>query len=55
MTTYQLIRQKTYDDFNRAVNNFLKDGWDLYGETKIQSEVENNVQVTYYYQVMVKD
>lgn len=50
MMTFQLIRQITFDDFNRAVNNFLKDGWELYGETKIQ--IESNT-VTFY-QVMVK-
>jgi hypothetical protein len=47
---YQLIKQSSYDDFNRAVNNFMKDGWELYGETKIQNEAG----IIFYYQAVVK-
>jgi len=48
--TYQLIRQPNFPDFNIAVNNFLKDGWNLRGDTLIQKEGD----VLYFYQVMVK-
>ena len=50
MNNFQLIRQADYKDFNQAVNNFLRDGWTLQGETKIQLEKD----VVYYYQVMIK-
>jgi len=50
VTMYQLIKQATFDDFNRAVNNFIKDGWELFGETKIQIEAG----IVYYYQAMIK-
>ena len=52
--TFQLIRQTTYDDFNRAVNNFLKDGWDLLGVTWTNNEKDGIKDVVVYYQVVVK-
>lgn len=56
-TQYQLIRQNTVNDFRIAVNNFLKDGWSLFGETIIRSEPnpENTQQnIATYYQAMTK-
>jgi len=47
---YQLIDQTSPKDFNTAVNNFLKDRWDLYGDTIIQNEAGT----MHYYQAMVK-
>jgi hypothetical protein len=50
---YQLIRQEDFTKFNLAINNFLKDGWEIYGETKIQ--LEGQPQIAVYYQAMVKE
>jgi len=58
MTDYQLIRETDYRKFNMAVNNFLKDEagnrWELYGDTYIKTEKIDNVDITVYYQVMIK-
>ena len=57
---YQLIRESDYTRFNMAVNNFLRDDWELCGETKILIEKSTEkgttltTETTFYYQVMVK-
>lgn len=53
---YQLIRQESFSDFNLAVNNFLKDDWELIGETKILIEPDKTTKENkiVYYQTVVK-
>jgi hypothetical protein len=51
---YQLIRQIKFDDFNLAVKNFLKDGWEPRGDVMIREEKIGNIPTVVYYQVMMK-
>jgi len=47
---YAMLSEISIPDFDEAVNDFIQDGWELYGSTKIM--IINN-EVTFY-QAMVK-
>jgi hypothetical protein len=51
---YQLIRQINSKDFTLAINNFLKDNWELLGTPYILTEKIENVETVVYYQSMIK-
>jgi hypothetical protein len=50
MTEYCLIDNANIKDFNKAVNNFLKDGWVFHGTTIIDFQSGKVI----FYQAMVK-
>ena len=60
--SYRLIEEVEYQKFVVAINNAIKDGWELHGPTQViptsqeeQGEFGNRFicYMTYYYQAMV--
>jgi hypothetical protein len=50
--SYHLIKKNNADDLNMEVNDYLRRGWKLHGETTVTTNIHG---LTTYYQAVTKE